>query len=247
MFQLIHQLAFYVHVMAGSLAMVVFWLPMLAKKGSAKHVKYGRYFVNGMYAVSVSGLIMTILVLIDPVGIREPARNLSFEAATNLAHQNRLFAGFLLMLSILVFNSVRHSIMVLRVKSERILLRTPLHVGLFVLLGLVGLIMGYVGTIQGVVLFQIFAGLCIVNSIATIHYIFKAEVKKREWIIAHLGSILGAGIGAYTAFFVFGGSRLFSQLVSGSGQVLLWVLPGVVGTIASIYLAKKYRRQYRVA
>ena len=226
MSQFIHQLAFYVHVMAGSLAMVVFWLPMLAKKGSANHVKYGRYFVNGMYAVSVSGLVMTSLVLIDPIGVREPARNLSIEAATNLAYQNRLFAGFLMMLSILVFNSVRHSILVLRAKAERELLRTPLHIGLFVLLGLIGLIMGYVGTMQGIVLFQIFAGLCIANSIGTVRYIFKSEVKKREWIIAHLGSILGAGIGAYTAFFVFGGSRLFSQLVSGNGQVFLWVFPG---------------------
>lgn len=247
MSQFIHQYAFYVHVIAGSVAMVVFWLPMLAKKGSAKHVKYGHYFVNGMYTVSISGFIMTILVLIDPIGVREPERNLSIEAATNLAYQNRLFAGFLLMLSILVFNSVRHSVLVLRAKAERELLRTPLHIGLFIFLGLVGLTMGYVGTVQGVVLFQIFAGLCIANSIGTIRYIFKAEVKKREWIIAHLGSILGAGIGAYTAFFVFGGSRLFSQLVSGGGQVFVWVFPGVVGTIASIYLTKKYRRQYRIA
>ena len=247
MSQFIHQFAFYLHIIAGSLAMIVFWLPMLAKKGSANHVKYGHYFVNGMYAVSISGFIMTVLVLIDPIGVRAPDRNLSIEAATNLAYQSRLFAGFLLMLSILVFNSVRHSVLVLRAKADRELLRTPLHIGLFLVLGLVGLIMGYIGTVQGVVLFQIFAGLCIVNAIGTIRYIFKAEVKKREWIIAHLGSILGAGIGAYTAFFVFGGSRLFSHFVSSNGQVFLWVFPGIVGTIGSIYLTKKYRRQYRVA
>ena len=243
----IHQLAFYVHILAGAIALIVFWLPLIAKKGSPEHVKYGHYFVNGMYTVSVSGFIMTILVLIDPIGVREPTRDLSLESAKNLAFQSRLFAGFLLMLSFLVFNSVRHSILVLQAKAERKLLRKPSHVGMILLQAILGLIMGYLGIVQGFVLYQVFAVLCVANAIGTLHYIFKEAIKKREWIIAHLSSILGAGIAAYTAFFVFGGSRLLSVIFYGNGQVLLWVMPGVIGGIASAYYSKKYKRQYRVA
>lgn len=247
MSQIIHQFALYLHILAGTVAIIVFWLPIIAKKGSAEHIRYGRYFTRGMYAVSISGFVMTILVLLDPIGVRAPARNLSIDEARNIAFQSRLFAGFLLMLSLLVLSSVRHSILVLRAKGNRKLLRTPLHLSLYFLLGLVALIMGCVGIVQGFVLYQIFSVLCVTNVIGTLRYIFKSNIQQREWIIAHLGAILGAGIGAYTAFFVFGGSRLLSEIFDGNGQLLFWVLPGVVGTIASAYYSRHYKRIYRVA
>ena len=247
MSHIIHQLAFYLHVTVGGFALIIFWLPMIAKKGSPNHVKYGRYFANGMYAVAISGFIMTTLVLIDPIGVREPLRNLSVETANQMAFQNRLFSSFLFMLSLLVFNSVHLSLRSLAAKADRNLLKTPGLVGGFVFQLLCALIVGAVGTIYNQVLFQIFAGLCIANGIGNLRYIFKTSIKPREWLIVHLGSILGAGIGAYTAFFVFGGSRLFSLFVSSNGQVVLWVIPGVVGTIGSIYLSKKYKAKYKVA
>lgn len=243
----VHQMFFAVHVLAGSAALFLFWIPMFAKKGSANHVKFGRYFANGMYAVAISGFIMTILVLVDPIGVREPARDLSVEIANQVATQNRMFATFLFMLSVLVFNSVYHSIEVLKAKTDRQKLKTPFHIGIYVFLLVTGIVVGWIGLTITYPLFMIFAGLSIANSIGTLRYIFKAEIKKREWIIAHMGAILGAGIGAYTAFFVFGGSRLFTMFLNSNGQVFLWVLPGVIGTIASIFLAKKYRKQYRVA
>ena len=95
-------------------------------------------------------------------------------------------------------------------------------------------------------LFKIFAALSVSLSFSMMKYVFKPVLKQREWIIEHLGSILGAGIGAYTAFFAFGGSRLFATLLTGNLQVLPWVLPSVIGISASIYFSKKYRKQFRV-
>jgi len=243
----VHQLAFALHVLVGSAALFLFWIPMFAKKGSPNHVRFGRYFANGMYAVAISGFIMTILVLVDPVGVREPTRNLTVEAANQLATQNRMFATFLFMLSVLVFNSVYHSIAVLKAKADRNKLKTPFHIGIFVFLLMIGIVVGWIGLTIDYPLFTIFAALSIFNSVGAFRYTYKAEIKKREWVIAHMAAILGAGIGAYTAFFVFGGSRLFTMFLNANGQVFLWVLPGVVGTIASILLTKKYRKQYRVA
>ena len=243
----IHLTAFYIHVVAGSMAMVAFWLPMLTKKGDKKHRKYGKLFVNGMYAVTISGLIMTLLVLADPIGIRAPERNLTTQEAYQLAYQARVFAGFLFMLSVLVFSNVRQSILVLKAKADRTMLRKPLHVGMVVFLGVAGFIVGYLGTEQDILLLKIFAGLSIFNSVGMLYYIYKPTLKSREWVIAHLGNIVGAGIGAYTAFFAFGGSRLFAHMLSGNLMVIPWVLPGIVGIAGSIYLTKKYRKQFRVA
>ena len=66
-----------------------------------------------------------------------------------------------------------------------------------------------------------------------------------EWMVAHLSAMIGAGIGTHTAFFVFGGSRFLAELLSGQWILIPWVGPGVVGTIATIWLARKYRNKYR--
>ncbi len=246
MSQFIHQFAFYIHVAAGSLALIVFWLPMFAKKGSPKHVKFGRYFTRGMYTVAVSGFIMTGLVLIDPIGVRAPGQPLSLEEAINLANSNRISAGFLMMLSFLVFNSVRQGILVLEAKANRSLLKTPLHLGMYFAQGLTAILMGYLGIAREILLFQIFSVLCLIDMASSFHYIFKKVLKPREWIITHLGSIIAAGIGAYTAFFAFGGRRILSQLPFVSNPLVFWILPGIIGTVAIIGLSRKYSRQYRV-
>lgn len=243
----IHQLTFFLHVIVGSVALIAFWIPMVAKKGNQTHRSYGKVFSNCMYAVSISGVIMTLLVLSDPIGVREPQRNLTIEAASNLAYQNRIFAGFLFMLSILVFSNVRHALLVLNAKANRALIRQPAHISLIVFLALCGIVTAFIGFNENILLFNIFAILSIVNAAGMFYYIYKPNLKPREWIIAHLGSIIGAGIGAYTAFFAFGGSRLFATFFQGSLQVIPWILPGIIGTIGSIYLSKKYRKQYRVA
>lgn len=247
MAHLIHQLAFYSHVTIGAVALIIFWLPMIAKKGSKNHIFYGKLFVNGMYAVSISGFIMSTLVLIDPIAVRLPTTLMDADKTASFIVRNRIFSGFLLMLSVLVFCNVRQAILVLKAKADRSVLKTPFHIGLLILLGVLGFVMGVVGVEHSILLFEIFAGLCIFNSIGMLYYIYKPAIKQREWLIVHLGNILGTGIAAYTAFFAFGGNRLFSAFLSGNLMVVPWILPGIIGTIASIYLTKKFRQRYKVA
>ncbi len=247
MLSIIHQTAFITHIVVGGFALILFWLPILAKKGSQQHKKYGQYFVNGMYAISISGFIMTILVLSDPIGVREPLRNLTVEAANSLARENRLFATFLFMLSLLVFNCVYHSVAVLKAKQNRAQLKNATHVGLNVFLILASIIVGIIGIQINFALFMVFSGLCLFNAIGCLKYIFKANIKQREWIIEHMSGIFGAGIGAYTAFFVFGGSRIFTMLLDANSQIILWVLPGVVGLVASAIWSKKFTKQFKIA
>ncbi len=242
----IHQWLFYLHVACGSIGLVVFWLPMLSKKGSIFHKSFGKVFAYGMFAVSVSGIAMSLMMLIDPIGIRAPDRNLGMEEAFQLAEQNRNFGTFLLMLSLLVFTNVKHSILVLKAKSDRLLLRRPSHLASILALLLTGLTVGYFSIAGGNILFGVFSVLSIVSSLMLLKYIYKPVIKKREWLIEHLGNIIGSGIGAYTAFFAFGGRRFLEEIFSGQMQLIPWILPGVIGGFASAYLSKKYRKQYKV-
>lgn len=242
----IHQILFYIHVFCGSVGLLIFWLPMLAKKGSQLHVVSGKIFSNGMLIVSVSGLVMSAFLLLDPIAVRYPDGGLAPEKAARVIEQNRNLGIFLLMLSLLVFVNVRHSILVLKAKADRSKLKNFNHLGSIMSLFLAGVGVGLLALDKGNVLFAIFSLLSMASSIGLARYIFKAELKPREWIIEHLTNIIGSGIGAYTAFFAFGGRRVFAEVFVGQMQLIPWILPGVVGAIASYYLANKYRKQYRV-
>ncbi|MEL6215044.1 MAG: hypothetical protein AAFQ99_05130, partial [Pseudomonadota bacterium] len=64
-----------------------------------------------------------------------------------------------------------------------------------------------------------------------------------EMVFAHLNGLLGTGIGAYTAVFAFGGSRLLAELLPGQLQVIPWVTPAIVGTIAVARMKRHYVRK----
>jgi hypothetical protein len=56
--------------------------------------------------------------------------------------------------------------------------------------------------------------------------------------------------GAYTAFFVFGGSRLLAQFLTGPGEglsLLFWFGPGVIGSVATAVLTRQYRQRFAAA
>ena len=246
MYHLLHQAAFFIHICAGCVALIAFWIPFVTRKGNKKHRNYGQFFVNIMYLVACSGFVMSLLVLADPVAVRFPEGNGGFDSADNFVFQNRVSASFLFMLSILVIVFLRQSILVLKVKSQRDKLKTTSHIVLLIFLALLGLTLGLIGLTQDIILFDIFAFLSIVTSLRCLHYIYKAKIKEREWIVAHLGNITGAGIATYTAFFSFGGRRLFDEILMAELQILPWILPGVVGGFAISYMDRKYSKQFRV-
>jgi len=247
MYEWIHKIALVTHIAIGSLALIVFWLPILEKKGSPRHKRAGQWFVWGMTAVSISGIVMSSMVFIDPLAIRDPLGQLGTEQAIRVVERNRNFSAFLFMLSFLVLASTRHSVLVLKAQTDKMHLKTPIHLFRLTILLLSALYIGMIGVQQSSVLFLIFSGLGTFTAGTMFHYIFKATTKPREWIIEHLTTIIGSGIGAYTAFFVFGGSNVLREFISRDHQIIFWIMPGVIGSIFLRTFAVKYRQKYKVA
>ncbi|MEM1081176.1 MAG: hypothetical protein AAGH65_06300, partial [Pseudomonadota bacterium] len=65
----------------------------------------------------------------------------------------------------------------------------------------------------------------------------------REWLIEHLGALLGCGVAFHTAFAVFGMNHFLPVQLSGGWAVIPWILPTLIGVPASILWARKYRQQ----
>ncbi len=231
------------HIFVGAISLPLFWVPMLARKGSSLHRRAGRWFANAMYVVSITGLITSVMVLIDPLAIRDPEGLIAAEDIEQRLAIYRSSSLFLLMLSVLVFTSVRQGMLALKYKHDRDAFRRWSNVAQPLVLLTLAIVTGYVGIRDTRVLLMIFAALSVSASIGMLRYAFAREVTPRAWLIEHLNGMIGGGIGAYTAFFAFGGRRFFSELLPGYWQILPWVLPAVIGTIAISVYSRRYRRQ----
>jgi len=236
----LHSLLVTTHIAVGSLALLIFWVPALAKKGSPLHVRAGRIYVTAMYIVAVTAFVASIMVLADPVGIRRPDDILDAAEAARLARRFRMFSLFLLMLSVLVFTSIRHGIAALRERRQPGMLSRPSHRALLAALALLALVVGSIGLYTMQLLLIIFGGISLAASVSMFRDTRKRNPSRGDLVVAHLGGLISSGIGAYTAFFAFGGSRLLADVLTGQWQVLPWVLPSIIGTIAISRLQRSY-------
>ena len=189
---------------------------------------------------------MSVMVLVHPIGVKFSANELDMADAFRIARRERMSATFLLAISILVFANVRHGLLTLKAKKDHGLMRAPSHLALNGLLTTMGVILVFVGMASDFLLFYIFAGICLVSGITQLRYSLKKSVKRMEWIIAHLSAMCGAGIGSYTAFFVFGGNQYLADFMTGNLIVIPWVLPAIVGTAIISLHSRKYRKQFNI-
>lgn len=238
----LHKIIVTAHITVGALALIIFWLPVIVRKGGRLHRSVGKLFANAMYFVSLTGVAASVLVLANPLAVRFP--NMPASAVTDAAATaaaNRASATFLLMLSVLVLASVRQGLLALRHKRDPAALRTATHLPLLFALPALAVVTGWLGVRYDQLLFLIFAGIGLLVGVGMLRYTY-SEVVPNGAIIEHLRGMLGSGIGAYTAFFAFGGQRFLSELLPGQLQVVPWVLPAIVGSIGIAFYSRRYRR-----
>ena len=120
----IHTTLLYLHIALGAIALLLFWLPIIARKGGKLHISAGKAFYLLMLIVSGSGIIMSLLGLADPIGIYVNSKPLSSEQIEGMMRWRIPFTYFLLLLSLLTWVTVRHAIGVLRAKTNRSMLRS---------------------------------------------------------------------------------------------------------------------------
>lgn len=237
----IHTVLVVSHIAIGSVALVLFWVPVLARKGGPLHVRVGKIYVMAMYAVAVSAFLASIIALIDPVGIRRPGETFDVADAAVLAARYRTFSLFLLMLSVLVYSALRHGLAALAARQNPNAMKHITHKATIASLAVLALAVGVFGLMEMQLLPIIFAAISLLAAFNMMRDVQKIAHTRKELVIAHLNGLIGSGIGAYTAFFAFGGARFLGEWLPGQWQVLPWVLPTIIGTAAIYRLSKRYQ------
>ena len=238
---LFSEVARFVHIAFGGIGLLAFWIPVFARKGAVNHVRYGRVFVWSAYVVlAAAGLSLAtrIVALI--------------RSGTGPAEEPLLFAFivFLGYLTFVTFVIVRHGMQVLKHKRDPASLRTLLNRTLAS-----GAIAASVALVAYALVFSppnrvvlyALSPIGFFNGIGILTYLRNAAATPRDWMVAHLGAMLGAGIAFHTAFAVFGASRLFDIGLTGGIAVIPWVAPTIIGIPAIALWSRHYQLKFGAA
>lgn len=210
------------HIFVGSISLISFLIPLFVKKGGNTHRKVGWIYVYTMWAVIISALFLSII-------------NILFKD-----YYSALFLGFL---SVLTANPLWSAIAILKNKKEvsgRYIKTKKLLSGCTFLFGLANFVTAFViGFQHSMAVLLVFFG--VIGCLTGQDVLQNAEkIKaKTNWLSEHLSGMIIGGIAAYTAFFAFGGQRLFGNLFAGYGMIIPWVLPTLIGVILIRWYKKK--------
>ena len=233
------------HIAAGLIGLAAFWLPAIVRKGGKTHVQSGRIFFWATCGVATTGLTMALLIMVDPLAIKPPARPVSPERAAALAWNIRMMAVFLLYLVIITFTPVYHGVRVLATRRAPERLRTPFHtfVSVAAIAGSVAMIA--IGSYARVPVLFFMSPIGFLIGVGQLQFARKPYATPMAWWYEHMGSMLGGGVAFHTAFLVLGAGRLLGLRFDGIANVIPWLLPTIVGVPASAIWQRYYERKFK--
>lgn len=211
------------HVAGGTVGLLAFWVPAMARKGGPLHRKAGRIYVKGMGVVMVTALPLSVVAFTTG---------------------NWIGGTFLLYLIVITGTALYAGLRALRAKAGPHLFITPTQKALAVLNLAVGLTALVVGVATGVWLLAGFSLIGILAGLGMVNFIRRPPTDPRYWWYEHFGGMIGTGIAAHVAFLNFGARRMIPGYSLGDWGMLAWFVPVVVGVIASNRIEAYYRRKF---
>ena len=228
------------HIGIGIVGLLVFWIPIFAQKGGARHVFYGRLFSWICYGVLASAALAVALHMYEfwqrGIGPRQAPAIFSLY----------LFLGYL---TLTTFAIITHGRGAAWARDDTPSLRAPWRITISTLpiLGSLGLI-AYAfhfrpptfWVLLAISIFGIFA------SYDAISHMLKARATRQEWVYQHLNGMIGTGIAFYTAFVAFGARVAidFDTLAQSGFNVIPWLAPAAIGIPFTMYWKRQVMRRY---
>lgn len=219
--KLIHDVLLWIHIPVGTVSLILFWIPVGVKKGSPIHRKVGRYYYYTMWIVTATALLMSIC---------------------NFIMGHLMIAYFLGYLSIITAYPLWYSYEILHQKREwtdrYFLIRKVFTTLMFT----AGLAMFLIGAIQyhfqQMGTMMAFFGVIGISAVRDVFMKKPEAMEKETKLKMHISGTIISGIAAYTAFFAFGGNRIFP--LPPQWMAVPWIAPTVLGVLYMRYMKKVY-------
>ncbi|MFK7847586.1 MAG: hypothetical protein AB8G77_20005 [Rhodothermales bacterium] len=221
----IPQILLTLHIAAGVLSLVLFWIPLITKKGRSLHRKFGIAYVYMMYTVLITSIILSVI---------------RFSAGSYGAGLALLFLGILTAVPLLsgmqILNAKKPSPEYRKLRLFLASLLLAISIVLFAGWQILdnGLLLG-------------FAIIGLLGSFADFRRFTRPTGSGKTWLREHYEGMLFSGAAAYTAFFAFGGRTILGDILTGWWTLIPWLLPSLL-TIALLPLVhRRFKQAKKVA
>lgn len=262
---LLHQINRYSHIALAAVGLVVFWIPVIASKGGRLHRVSGKAFAIIAIWVSTTGLIGSVWAVASPLSFAGSlGSKMSEKAQPYIVENARFFFALLAFLSIATLSGIIFGVALVWTKSRHEKLRclwvtVPLVATIAVALAMAvwggwNLWLGSrgehllpAGGTRKYWLLVILGGIGAWGTWADLRYVLRPPAFHMAWFCKHLECMLGGGIAFYTAFLVFGASRLYEKLgihLPGMWNLVPWILPSAIGIPLVSRWSWKYQKKY---
>jgi hypothetical protein len=235
----------WVHIAAGSIALLLFWIPAIARKGSRTHIRAGWFYVACMSVVVVTAFAMSGLAFTIPLSVRRIARPLSPAELSDFLRAQRISATFLAYLAGVTLVAGWQGIWAVETKREPKAMRTAFGLALNVAVLLGGLTVFVLGFKYGSGPLIALSPIGPFVAAGNLRYLLRGPQSRMHWWYEHLSSMIATAIAGYTAFLVFGAARLLPSVARSQLNTIFWVLPSLIGVPVIYITVAYYQRKFR--
>jgi len=212
------------HIAIGSVGLISFWVPVLSRKGSPAHRRWGRVFTYCMLMTGSVAIAISTCTIIAPLETHPDLPDLGLVRG--------IFGWMMLYLAILTINLAWYGWLCILNRTHYAANREWRNLALQGLVTLAAANCAFQGWLIGQPLMLGISIVGFATAATNLRYLYKARPARNEWLFEHLKGLVGAGISVYTAFFAFGAVRVMPQLALNP---LLWAVPLTTGLSIIIY------------
>jgi hypothetical protein len=218
------QMLVVLHVATGAIGLILFWVPVLGRKGGPAHRRFGRIFNQLMFATAATAILMALLNLHDPAGTHPHIKDPAFT--------RNIFGWMMLYLGVLTVNLTAYGWNALLNRRDHGANRSALNLALQLILFLLSLNTAVRGVLVGQPLMVGISTIGFATVGTNLWFMFTARPRPVYALREHVKGLIGTGISVYTAFLAFGAVRFVPELALHPG---LWAIPLVTGLATIIW------------
>jgi uncharacterized membrane protein len=217
----LYSLSLVLHLVAGSVALLLFWCAAAMRKGTPLHRRIGQIYLIAMVGVIVSGASLAHALL---------------ERGSPVA------AMFLCFLLLLVSSACWSAWRAIRDRADRRAYFGPMYWFFTAAVALSGMAMIALGLQIGATLFVVFGSVGVLAGAGSLHAWRRSPSDPKWWLKEHYGAMIGNGVATHIAFIGIGLRNALPGIDPQLLQSIAWFGPLVAAGIAAWWLNRRYGR-----
>lgn len=214
-----------IHIVAGATGLILFWVPVIGKKGAMNHRFWGKMFCWLMIVTASMAFSMGVCTLRDPVATHP---HLLMEPAMTQA----VFGWMMIYLAVLTVSLAWHGLEAVKNKRDHLRNRSLFAVSLQCIVVILALNCAWQGIMIGQPLLLGMPVIGLASAATNLWFSYTDQPPPHAYLMEHVKALVGTGISVYTAFTAFGAVHL---LPKAALSPVTWSIPLLMGVAIILY------------